>query len=104
MDINVVVENFQAVLNSYNRNDVVYNEELMTFFGEELEYQIRDFSDGTFESILVRFTEDETHTYLEFYESEYSNIYGLIYAVLSDDTAEWLAAHMERKRERKQAK
>lgn len=92
-----VVEIFKQVLNSCNINDVTYNEELMTFFGDELEYQIRDCSDGSFKSILVRFSEDSTHTYREFYEIDYNSIYDLIYDALSDDTAEWLANVIRKK-------
>lgn len=58
--------------------------------GDNLEYQVRDYSNGDFCSILVRFVDDETHSYLEFYDCSYDNIYDLLDDAMSDETIETL--------------
>ena len=67
-----------------------WSEETEAFTDGDIEYQIRDYPSGEFESILVRFLDDETHSYLEFYNDYYDNIYDLLDDVLSDETIEEL--------------
>lgn len=56
----------------------------------DLEYQIREYSNGDFCSILVRFLEDPTHSYFEFYPSEAHGIYDVIDLAFSSDTTDSL--------------
>ena len=74
-------------------DEVSYDEETSTFIrGEELEYQIRDWTNDIFYSILVCPIPEynATHSYVEFRASDYDNIYDLLEDVFSDETIERL--------------
>ena len=77
-------------------NGVTYDEETATYIWcDELEYQIRDYPNGDFCSILVCFIDDETHSYLEFYYCDYENIYDLLEDVFADETMDRLNKMVE---------
>lgn len=55
-----------------------------------IQYQIRDYSNGEFSSILVRYPDDASHCYIELYQQENEDVYDVIYAALSEETSEAL--------------
>lgn len=62
-----------------------------------IQYQIRDYSNGEFSSILVRYPDDESHCYIELYQQENEDVYDVIYAALSEETSEALERQWYRK-------
>jgi hypothetical protein len=70
-------------------NCFFWNEETESFTDGNIEYQLRDYSSGIFKSILVRFLDDETDSYLEFYHM-LGDIYELLHEAFSDETIEEL--------------
>ena len=86
---------FMGVVNSLNKikdfnwvNDFVYSD-------GDIEYQLRNYINNDFRSILVRYCEDTTHSYREFYYEPNCDIYDLFYKALSEETAEELCQDME---------
>lgn len=62
-----------------------------------IQYQIHDYSNGEFSSILVRYPDDRSHCYIELYRQENEDVYDVIYAALSEETSEALERQWYRK-------
>lgn len=75
-----------------------FNEELEVFYDtdKEIEWQIRDYSNGDFKSILVRYCEDTTHTYVELYEYDFADPYDLIFYSLDEALDDLDRKHMKK--------
>lgn len=75
-----------------------FNEELEAFYNtdKEIEWQIRDYSNGDFKSILVHYCEDTTHTYVELYEYDFANPYDLIFYSLDEALDDLDRKHMKK--------
>ena len=74
------------------------------FTDGEIEYQVRSYCNGRdFSSILVRFCDDDTHTYREFFEYNYTddNWYDLFYDAFEDEVVEQLCERAMAKAKRK---
>ncbi len=63
-----------------------FDEELEVFYDadKEIEWQIRDYSNGDLKSVLVRYCDDTTHTYVELYEYDFADPYDLIFYSLDE--------------------
>lgn len=81
----------------YHLDSYEYNDELQTFSDGEIEYQLRTGFNDTVYSILVRFVNDKTHTYREFFVSEFSSIFKFLDAVFDDNVIEELNFESYRK-------
>lgn len=55
-----------------------------------IQYQVRDHFNGEFASILIRYPDDKSHCYIEYYQQENESVYDVIYAALSEETTEAL--------------
>ena len=64
-----------------------FDEDIEVFYDadHEIEYQIRDYSNGDFHEILMRFCDDKTHSYIELYLEDFENDpYEMIYYALEE--------------------
>ena len=77
--------------------DLGFHWEDDVFTDGEIEYQVRDYTDEDFCSILVRFCDDKTHSYREFFAHSYDDEYTLMYDAFDDDVIEQLGKMMEEK-------
>lgn len=84
----------QSMLSSHYTEDEdgVFTSEI-----DGIQYQIRDYSNCEFSSILVRYPDDESHCYIELYPQENEDAYDVIYAALSEETSEALERQWYRK-------
>ena len=62
-----------------------------------IQYQVHDYSNGEFSSILIRYPDDRSHCYIELYRQENEDAYDVIYAALSEETSEALERQWYRK-------
>ena len=62
-----------------------------------IQYQVRDYFNGEFASILIRYPDDRSHCYIELYQQENEDVYDVIYAALSEETSEALEHQWYRK-------
>lgn len=79
----------------YNRHVVDnydFDTDTNTFIGDELEYQIRDYSNGDLKSVLIRFVDDTSHNYIEvpWDDNDITQIDDFIDYVFSEDLVERL--------------
>lgn len=76
-----------------------YIEEDGTFTSDVdgIQYQVHDYSNREFSSILIRYPDDRSHCYIEYYLEEGKDVYDVIYAALSEETSEALERQWYRK-------
>ena len=87
-----------SILRSMLPNHYTENEDgIFTSEYDGLQYQVRDYTNGEFASILIRYPDDKSHCYIEFYQQENEDIYDVIYAALSEETNEALEYQWYRK-------
>lgn len=81
---------FIEVVNSFdNMKDFNWVDDFIYSDGD-IEYQLRDYTNQDFCSILVRYCGDTTHCYREFYYDSNCDIYDLFCKALLEEIAEEL--------------